>query len=244
MIIYIYELVKNVNERTKEMGEKQLDIKEIQRVLKKRWKLISIITIILTLFTGLMSYFVITPQYQSSTKLFIGKAQSDATNYNANDIQIYQKLLKTYSELITTNDLIAKAIDKDNINAPVSMVLNGLSVEPKTDTQILDISFKSSDAVLSKEVLDAVTKEFVSEAEELIPNVTVKVKIMQASNLSAYPVSPNIPKNIVLGFIVGFALGIALAFWLEFLDNTFKTKEQLEEIIGIPVIGLIPIEII
>jgi capsular polysaccharide biosynthesis protein len=45
-----------------------------------------------------------------------------------------------------------------------------------------------------------------------------------------------------LGFIIGFALSIVLSFWLEFIDNTFKTKEQLEEIIGIPVIGLIPIE--
>ena len=222
------------------MEEKQLDIREIQRVLKKRWKLISIITIILTIFTAVMSYFIIIPQYQSSNKLFIGKAEHDNTNYNTSDIQMYEKLLKTYSELIQTNDLIIKAIDKGNIDVSVDMVLNGLAVEPKNDTEILAVSFKCSDPVLSKDVIDAVTKEFISEAKDLIPNGTVK--IIQSSNLPNYPVSPNIPKNIVLGFIVGFMLSILLAFWLEFIDNTFKTKEQLEEIMGIPVIGLIPIE--
>lgn len=222
------------------MEEQQIDIREIQRVLKKRWKLISIITIILTLFTGLMSYFVIIPQYKSSTKLFIGKAQSVDGKVDNNDVLMYQKLLKTYGELVKNNDLITKAIDKYNINASASMVINGLSVDPKTDTQILAISFEGPNAVLCKDILDAVTEEFVSEAEELIPNGTIK--IIQASYQPTYPVSPDIPKNIALGFIVGFALGIVLAFWLEFIDNTFKTKEQLEGIMGIPVIGLIPIE--
>lgn len=222
------------------MEEKQLNIIEIQRVLKKRWRLISIITIILTIFTGLMSYFLITPEYETSNKLFIGKAESNDVNYSTSDIQMYEKLLKTYSELIQTSDLITKAIEKGNIDVSPNMVLSGLSVDPKNDTQILAISFKYSDAALSKEVIDAVTKEFISEAKELIPNGTVK--IIQSSNLPTYQVSPNTPKNIVLGFIVGFVMGLALAFWLEFIDNTFKTKEQLEEIMGIPVLGLIPIE--
>ena len=46
-------------------------------------------------------------------KVFIGKenTQGQDQNYNNNDVQMYQKLLKTYAEIIQTNDLVEKAID-------------------------------------------------------------------------------------------------------------------------------------
>jgi len=46
--------------------------------------------------------------------------------------------------------------------------------------------------------------------------------------------------NIAIAFLLGLMISVGLAFLLEFMDNTFKTKEQLEQILGIPVIGTIP----
>jgi len=46
--------------------------------------------------------------------------------------------------------------------------------------------------------------------------------------------------NIGIAFLLGLMISVGLAFLLEFMDNTFKTKEQLQEILGIPVIGTIP----
>ena len=43
--------------------------------------------------------------------------------------------------------------------------------------------------------------------------------------------------NIAIALLLGLIVSIGLAFLLEFLDNTFKTKEQLERELDIPVIG-------
>ena len=46
--------------------------------------------------------------------------------------------------------------------------------------------------------------------------------------------------NIAIAFLLGLMVSVGLVFLLEYIDNTFKSKENLEKELGIPVIGLIP----
>lgn len=222
------------------MEEREIRISDIFKILKKRWKVIFSFTLIATVFAGIMSYYIIVPQYRSSTKFFIGKQISENEKYNASDIQAYQKFLNTYAEVITTTDLIKNAISAHDLDMNASQVLSGLAVTPKTDTQILQMTYTNSDKEMTKKVLDAVSDEFIKEADTLIPNGDVRV-IQEATNPGS-PISPNKQKNIAIGFLAGMMLGILTAFWLEYINNTVKSKEDIEEIIGLPVIGLIPVE--
>jgi capsular exopolysaccharide synthesis family protein len=54
------------------------------------------------------------------------------------------------------------------------------------------------------------------------------------------PYKPRKSKNIMLGLIAGIVTGVAFAFAFEYLDNTFKSPEDIEEYLGLPFIGLIP----
>ena len=92
------------------MEEQVISIEEIFEALKKRWKMIVLITVLATVISGVLSFFVIKPVYEASTKVFIGKEESAQEGYNNSDIQMYQKLLKTYAEAIKTRDLIDAAI--------------------------------------------------------------------------------------------------------------------------------------
>lgn len=222
------------------MEEREISIKDIFKILKIRWKVILSFTLISTLFSIIMSYYIIIPKYSSSTKFFVGKQVREDEKFNANDIQVYQKFLNTYAELITTQDLIKSALENSDLDTSVSQVLAGLSVTPKTDTQILQMTYICNDKNLAKSVLDAVSDEFIKEADELIPNG--EVKIVQKANTPQVPITPNKPKNIAIGFLAGLMLGILAAFWLEYINNNVKSKEDIENIIGLPVIGLIPLE--
>ncbi|KGP75336.1 lipopolysaccharide biosynthesis protein, partial [Desulfosporosinus sp. Tol-M] len=53
-------------------------------------------------------------------------------------------------------------------------------------------------------------------------------------------VKPNKKLNVLLAFVVGLMAAVGLAFLLEFLDNTIKTSSDVEELLGIPVLGVIP----
>lgn len=224
-------------------SEEVIRIEEIVDILLKRWKMILSITLIATFTAGIISFFVIAPKYEASTKVFIGKEKTDSKdqNYNNSDIQMYQQLIKTYAEVIKTNALVEKAIDASGLDITSEKVLGSLTVTPAANTQILEIKYISTDKKLSKEVLDSVTNQFIKTSTELIPNGNVK--IIEPAKLPESPASPNKKMNIAIAFLLGIMISVGLSFLLEFMDNTFKTKEQLEQILGVPVIGAIPDEL-
>ena len=220
------------------MEEQVISISEIIDAVKKRWKIIALTTVLATLVSGIFSFFVISPTYEASTKVFIGKEESSMESYNYNDITMYQKLLKTYSELIKTKDLINRAITNSKYELKVEEVLNDVSVTTVADTQMIQIAYRSTSPNIAKNMLENVTNEFIATAQELVPNGNVR--ILESVELPKNPVAPNKKMNIAIAFTLGMMVGFGIVFLLEYLDNTYKNKEQLEKDLDIPVLGVIP----
>lgn len=220
------------------MEEQVISISEIIDAVKKRWKIIALTTVLATVVSGIFSFFVISPTYEASTKIFIGKEGAESEGYNSSDVSMYQNLIKTYSELIKTKDLVNKAIDNSQYDLSVNSVLNGITVNTLTGTQILQISYQSKSPSIAKNMLESITNEFITKAEELVPNGNVK--ILESVELPKNPVAPNKTMNIAIAFILGMMVGFGIVFLLEYLDNTYKNKEQLEKDLDIPVLGVIP----
>ena len=221
-----------------EMEEQVISISEIFEALKKRWILIVSITLIATLISGVLSFFVIKPTYETSTKVFVGKEESSTEAYNTNDIQMYQKLLQTYAETIKTNEVIQAAINNANADLSVGAVKGSLTVSPLSDTQILQIKYQNQDPETAKRILENITNEFIVLAKELVPNGNVRV--IEAVQLPQNPVAPNKAMNVAIAFLLGLMVSVGLVFLLEYLDNTFKNKDQMERELDIPVVGIIP----
>lgn len=221
-----------------EMEEQVISISEIFEALKKRWILIVSITLVATLISGILSFLVIKPTYETSTKVFIGKEENNLEGYNSNDIQMYQKLLQTYAETIKTNEVVQAAINNTGADLTVKDVKANLTVTPVSDTQILQIKYQNNDPKLAKEILENITNEFIILSKELVPNGNVRV--IEAVQLPEDPVAPNKKMNIAIAFLLGLMVSVGLVFLLEYLDNTFKNKENLERELDIPVLGVIP----
>ncbi|MEG0669132.1 MAG: Wzz/FepE/Etk N-terminal domain-containing protein [Clostridium sp.] len=220
------------------MEEQVISIGEIFESIKKRWLMIVAITVLAAVAAGIFSFFIIKPQYEASTKVFIGKEEGSDQAYNQNDVAMYQKLMKTYSETIKTKDLIDRALNNVSTELTAENVLANLTVVPVADTQILQIKFKGLDKVEVKNVLDSITTEFIETSKTLVSNGNIRV--LETSEVPESPISPNKVMNIAIAFLLGLMVSIGLCFLLEFMDNTFKNKEQLERELDIPVLGVIP----
>lgn len=220
------------------MDLETISIKEIFRIVKKRLKIIIIIPLITTILAIIYSFYIVIPKYEAYTKVFIGKEIGDQEKYNNNDVEMYQKLLKTYSEVIKTNNLVTKALKEHNINLKSEAVLSALTALPRQDTQIIEIRYESSDKLLAGNVVSAITDEFVEISQDLISNGTVK--IIEDVIIPPKPTNINKKLNTAIGLMLGFIISFSIIFLLELLDNTFKTKEKLERIMDAPTIGVIP----
>ena len=222
-----------------EMEEQVISLSEIFEAIRKRWIMIVAITLTATIISGVLSFFVIDPVYETSTKVFIGKEESDDAAYNSSDINMYQQLLQTYAQAIQTKDLVNRAISGLSYDElETKNILEKLTVNPITSTQILEIKYKSKNPNEAKEVLKNITDEFIVVAKDLVPNGNVRV--IEEVELPEEPVSPNKIMNIAIAFLLGLMVSVCLVFLLEYLDNTYKNKDQLEKDLGIPVLGAIP----
>lgn len=225
------------------MDEEVIKIEDIIYALKKRWLMILAITVATTVVAAAVSFFVIKPKYEAKVKVFIGKEESKKgdSGYDNNDIAMYQKLMKTYAEIIKTKDVVKDSlwdIKQKTDQANVNRVLSGLKVAPSADTQIMEITYTSTDKSELIPIVNSITEEFMDESIKLIPNGNVQV--IQRAEMPENPISPNKALNTIIGFMLGLMVSIGLAFLLEYLDNTIKNRDELESMLGIPVLGMIP----
>ena len=217
--------------------DKTINIEEFIFIIKRRYKLIISMMILIGGIAAVLSFFVIKPKYEVSTKIFVGKAEQEE-KYNNSDVQMYQQLIKTYSETIKTKDLVGNAIKNVNTIKTTGQVLGNITVTPIANTQILQIKYKDDNGKEAKEILSAITNEFINTSKTLVANGNVKV--IESVEEPKSPVTPKKFLNISMGIAIGLLTGLGISILLETMDRTFKDREEIEKLVGIPVIGVIP----
>lgn len=217
-----------------------MELMEYLVIIKKRILLVILITLGATVFSGGLSYFVITPTYKSDISVIIGKIESkdDVQQSNYNDVIMYQKLVKTYSEFTKSRKVSEHVIKALNLNIEPKQLQAMVSVAPKGDTEFLTITVKSKDPSEAMIIANQLAKSL-----KFISNDIKKVDNVQILDEALEPTSPDNPKpklNMAIAFFIGLMISLGIAFLLEYLDNTVKSQEDIEKLTGIPVIGIIP----
>ena len=103
----------------------------------------------------------------------------------------------------------------------------------------IEYSVLNREAESARELYDMLIRRFkeTSVAKEID---TSNIKIIDRAEY-AYKVSPDSWRNIKMAIVIGLMLGLGLAFLFEYLDNTIKTPEELEQVLNLPYLGLIPL---
>jgi succinoglycan biosynthesis transport protein ExoP len=83
------------------------------------------------------------------------------------------------------------------------------------------------------------TKIAMEKTDLSIPKNSM-VEIVDTAKAGLRPVRPNKTLNIALGIIIGLVVGVGLAFFIEYLDTSVKTIDDVERALGSPVLGVIP----
>ncbi|MGL4762352.1 MAG: YveK family protein [Sarcina sp.] len=228
------------------MEEEVIKLEDIFSAIKKRWLMIFLITLTFTVTAGLISYYVMKPEYQTRVKVFIGKEGAgtgniDTSQYNSSDILMYQNLMKTYAEIVKSKDSVKNAlgsITQSTSTGNINRVLAGLTVSPSADTQIMEVSYKTKNKAEILPVINSVIREFEKKSKELIPNGNIQ--IIETAEIPENPIGPNKQLNIIIGFMLGMMVSLGIVFLLEYLNNTVKNAQELEKILAVPVLGTIP----
>lgn len=225
------------------MNKEFIKFEDLFHAVKKRWSVIVICTIVCTVIALAIAVFLIKPQYQDSTAVFVGKGETSSQalenpNYYK-EVKMYQQLMGTYQGLVDTdNNIIAalKASGQNTDNKSINKTLGAVTV--KQNNQIIDITYKSNNQNEVVPFLTTLTNEFIKNSATLLPNIHLEV--IEAAKNPPTQLPAHKTRIVAGGIVLGIILGIGLAILMEFLDKTIKTSDELEHVLGIPVLGSIP----
>jgi capsular polysaccharide biosynthesis protein len=219
--------------------EETISLKGLFLTLKKRLSLIIIIAAIATATSGIVSYFLLTPIYQTSTQILVNQSKSDQQVYNPGEVQTNLQLINTYNVIIKSPAILDKVIEQEKLDMSAG-ALNGLvTVSSEQNSQVVNITVQNEDPQTAANIANAIATTFKSEISTLmnVDNVSILTEAQIGENPS--PINPKPVLNMAIALVVGLMAGVGLAFLLEYLDNTIKTEQDIENQLGLPVLGAI-----
>jgi succinoglycan biosynthesis transport protein ExoP len=131
------------------------------------------------------------------------------------------------------------AIAEDSLKAIESNLTNSQTEQQTKKTasaRYLDAKYKY---IEERKLLEAAKSRLSSESmERTMPRNAAFVR--DPAEPALFPSKPNVPLNMVLGVAAGLVLGISLAFFVEYLDTSVKTMDDVEKYVDLPVLAVIP----
>ncbi|MEH7395048.1 YveK family protein [Priestia megaterium] len=219
--------------------EETISLRELFAVLRKRLWLIVLITIIAATVSAVISFFVLTPVYESKTQILVNQAKNDQQLYNTQTVQTNVQLINTYNDIITSPAILDKVIKELKLDKSAQTLSGQIQVTNAKDSQVAQIVVKDTSAKRATEIANTTASVFKKEVPKLMNVDNVKVLSKASFGESASPVKPQPLLNVAIAIVVGLMVGVGLSFLLEYLDNTLKTEQDIENILELPVMGVV-----
>ena len=178
------------------------------------------------------------PLYESNTTIVLASESKDSATYTQNDLQLNQKLVSTYSQIIKSRKVMQKVIDTERLNYTVSQLSE--NVTGVQDTELIKISVNDRNSITAMKIANDIVPVFSEEVKRIykIDNVSVVDEAVEASK----PYNINYVKENLIYILVGFVLASAIIFIIYYFDTTIKSSEIVEDKLGLTVIGIVPKE--
>ncbi len=234
--------------------KQDLSLFSLWQAFVRYWKLVVLLPIFSALAIILISIFLITPLYESSTLLLVKATRPiDRIAILHQDIRIARSLTDTYSEIIHSQIVLEEVII--NLGLPYSVEQlrvteqfsfedfyekqqTKLKVELVPDTELISIIVTSPDPQLASEIANEVARVSM---EKIYETMSVEnIRVVEKARVSKEPFSPKITINVIMAFSIGLMAALAITLLSDYLDRTIKDPSEVTELLDLPIIGIIP----
>ena len=217
----------------------EIDIFATLKVLWKRKFSIILVALVFAIAAFGYSAFLAKKEYQSTSRIYVVSRQNQDNNALTNsDLQAGAYLVKDYREIILSQNVLSQAIEELKLDMTPAELSKKISVSVPTDTRILSITAKDGDPKEAARIANGLRNV---AAEKIISVTKVSdVTTLDEAEVPQSPSSPNIRRNVLLGFVAGDGLMLVLLVVVEVLDDRVKRPEDVEELMGLPLLGVVP----
>ncbi|MGZ4135514.1 MAG: YveK family protein, partial [Tumebacillaceae bacterium] len=158
-----------------------------------------------------------------------------------NDLMANQQLVKTYSDIIKSKRIAEDVKKRLSLTMSDDDLLKKVQVETANQSLVTTVTVTDQDPKTAVAIANGVADAFNDNINKImkVDNVSIldKAKLEDSSK----QVSPRPMLNMAIAFVLGLMLSIGIVFLIEFMDNTVKSEEEIQELLDLPVLGVIAV---
>ncbi|CZC96755.1 capsular polysaccharide biosynthesis protein Cap5A [Streptococcus pneumoniae] len=223
----------------KEQNTIEIDVFQLFKTLWKRKLMILIVALVTG--TGAFAYstFIVKPEYTSTTRIYVvNRNQGDKPGLTNQDLQAGTYLVKDYREIILSQAALEKVATNLKLDMPAKTLASKVQVAVPADTRIVSISVKDKQPEEASRIANSL-REVAAEKIVAVTRVS-DVTTLEEARPATTPSSPNVRRNSLFGFLGGAVVTVIAVLLIELLDTRVKRPEDVEDVLKIPLLGLVP----
>lgn len=213
---------------------------DVLYLLRKLWSkkfFIVFVGLLVGTIALLGSVFFIKPKYTSTTRIYVVSRSSD-TSLTNQDLQAGSYLVNDYKEVITSSEVLSSVIDQEKLSMSVGELSKDIAVTIPTDTRVISIAVTDTNAQRACDIANTV-RQVAAEKIKAVTKVD-DVTTLESATKSSHPSSPNVKKNAAIGALAGVFLAVVGILVAEVLDDRVRRPEDIEEALGMTLLGVVP----
>lgn len=201
---------------------KEINLRDLFMVGKRRYLVILAVTILAAALGFIKSEAPVTSLYQTSSRIIIGTDDQTIT---------------TLEVIVTDPTVLNKVIRKLNLHTSSDALANQISVTNIDSSQVVSITVTASSPVMAAKIANTTAEVFKNEVPSIVGQNYVR--LLSMAQVNPLPINKGNNNRLLIYTIAGLIAGIGLAFLLESLDNSIRSAEEAEELLGLPILGKI-----
>jgi capsular polysaccharide biosynthesis protein len=213
---------ENVKESIK---GKEIDLKEYYEVIKKRIWIVVIVALLTTVVGSIYSNrgSDAPPLYETSTRMIIGSSGGD---------------MKTLLVMMKDRIIMKKVSEELGLTTSPEGLAGQITISRMDESQVIQLSVVDTDPKLAMDIANTTAEVFKSEISDIL-NFN-GVQLLSPAEENASPINMDQQGlSFKIFLVIGIILGIGFVFLLDSLDDTIKRENEIENILGVPVVGVI-----
>ncbi|MCI8506440.1 MAG: capsular biosynthesis protein [Lachnospiraceae bacterium] len=226
----------NENNRGNEI---EIDIVVLFFEYLRHWPMILLSAVLAGTVGLLASLFLMTPQYQSTSELFVLSKSTSITSLA--DIQMGTSLTNDYMVIVNERPVLEQVIANLGIDETYLSLKEKVTLNNPTNSRILQIKVTDSDPERAKRITDGIAEvasAFIAEKMVQDPPTIISYGYTDGN-----PVSPNTTRNTIIGVLLGILLALAILTVQYLMNDTVENTEDVERKLGLNLLGTLPFEV-
>lgn len=208
--------------------EIEIDVLDLFNFLKKKALIIAIVTIACGILGFSFSKIFITPQYQSSSMIYITSGGSGTVVQSMlSELQAGTALTADYKTLVQSKPVLNQVIEDLNLDMTYDELNSKVSVENPENTRILTIIVDNEDPVLAKSIVDDLTAVVIEQIADIMD--TTRPNILQRGDIAKDPYYPSNTKIGIKSAMLAFLLMLIVFVIMYIQKDMIITTDDIEK---------------